>query len=123
MYIEIERVQAEGAGWGVQQLMESLETVVRQQQGFGFDTLLSGRSVAQSAEEKEEEDSTRFVYEETSDPEGFFLPHIWALVVKATPDMNWSPERVVLFPIDDAARGGEAAADDEEATADEIQAL
>jgi hypothetical protein len=90
--------------------MESLEIVVRQQQGFGFHTLLSGRGAAQSTTETEKEDSTRFVYEETSDPEGFFVPHVWALVVKATPDMDWSSERFVLFPIDDAAREGGAAA-------------
>jgi len=36
---------------------------------------------------------------ERADPEGFFVPHIWSLVVKSSPDINWSPAKVLLFPI------------------------
>jgi hypothetical protein len=42
------------------------------------------------------EDAT-FQYEETGDPDAFFLPYVWRAVVRELHDVSWDPHRILLF--------------------------
>ena len=62
-------------------------------------------------------------YEQEQAPEEFFTPYIWSLVFDRAA-LRWSPSRLVLFPLDDAATGGPSgSADAPEASEDTLPVL
>lgn len=65
----------------------------------------------------------KFTYEQEQAPEEFFTPYIWSLVFERAA-LRWSPSRLVLFPLDEAATGGLSGSGDvSEASEDPLPVL
>lgn len=64
-----------------------------------------------SSEKKQREDFT-FTYEEEADPEIFFLPYVWEVIVCVVTagNMDWATDRIQVFALLDELEGEDEAA-------------
>jgi len=60
---------------------------------------------------RSEGDGFTFTYEEESDPEIFFVPYVWEVIVCAATSslIEWNKSRILVFPLLDDPTNGEAA--------------
>jgi len=56
---------------------------------------------AVSDKKKTEEDDFTFTYEEEADPEIFFVPYVWEVIVSVTTagSIEWTKENIKVFPL------------------------
>jgi hypothetical protein len=110
-----------------QKALKALSDHIHQLVDVVKESSTNGRSI-KSMDYQSTEDDFTFTYEEEADPEIFFVPYVWEVIVcvMTSATMEWEKSRIKVFPLlevdDDTAEHDVALDDDDDDDDDNSEA-
>ena len=110
-----------------QKALKALNDHIHQLVDVVKESSTNGRSI-KSMDYQSTEDDFTFTYEEEADPEIFFVPYVWEVIVCVitSATMEWEKSRIKVFPlleVDDDTAEHDVALDDDDDDNSETQSM